>query len=126
MINSIKALQKLKKVFLKVVPDANVRLMQLKSGELDAGLIDFSGVKMAKNSKNLNILKFKSADYRALMFNYNNEILKDRDVRVALNYFIDKNDMVKTLLHTHGSVANNPIQNYIQSDKVYEFNPKKR
>ncbi|AKT90321.1 dipeptide/oligopeptide/nickel ABC transporter, periplasmic substrate-binding protein [Campylobacter ureolyticus RIGS 9880] len=120
-----KGTPKIKKVFLKVVPDANVRLMQLKSGELDAGLIDFSGVEMAKNSKNLNILKFKSADYRALMFNYNNEVLKDRDVRVALNYFIDKNDMVKTLLHTHGSVANNPIQNYIQSDKVYEFNPKK-
>lgn len=115
----------IKKVFLKLVGDANVRLMQLKSGELDAALIDFSGVNLAKKSKNLNILKFKSADYRALMFNFNHEILKDKDIRIALNYFINKEKIVKTLLHEQGSVANNPIENFIKSDKVYEFDPKK-
>lgn len=115
----------IKKVFLKLIPDANVRLMQLKSGEIDAALIDFSGVKLAKNSKNLNVLKFKSADYRALMFNYKHKILKEKAVRQALNYFVNKNEIVKTLLHNQGSVANNPIENFVKSNKIYEFNPKK-
>lgn len=117
----------IKKVFLKIVPDANVRLMQLKSGELDASLIDSSGVDLAKKSKNLEILKFDSADYRALMFNYNHEILKDKDVRVALNYFIDKDAIVKNLLHSHGIVAYNPIQKGFANNlsKKYIFDPKK-
>lgn len=120
-----KGVPNIKKVFLKLVPDANVRLMQLKSGEIDVGLVDFSGVNLAKKSPNLEILKFKSADYRALMFNYKHEILKDKNVRIALNYFVNKDEIVKTLLHTQGSVANNPIENFIKSDKVYKFNPKK-
>lgn len=123
--NYYKDTPSIKKVFLKIVPDANVRLMQLKSGELDAALIDFSGVEMAKKDKNLKTLTFKSADYRALMFNFNHEILKEKAVRQALNYYINKDEIVKTLLHTHGSVANNPIENFIKSDKTYEFNPKK-
>ncbi|QKF65347.1 ABC transporter substrate-binding protein [Campylobacter corcagiensis] len=117
----------IKRVFLKVVPDANVRLMQLKSGELDAALIDSSGVELAKSDKNLDVIKFDSADYRALMFNFNHEILKDRAVRVALNYFTDKDSIVKNLLHNQGIVAHNPIQKSFANDlsKKYSFDPKK-
>lgn len=42
------------------------------------------------------------------MFNLDNEFLKDLKVRQALNYAVDKESIVKNLLHDYAFVANHP------------------
>lgn len=116
----------IKNLFLKIIPDANVRLIQLKSEDIDVALIDPASVKSLENNKKLEILKFKSADYRALMFNIKHQILKDKNVRVALNYFVNKDEIVQKLLHNYGVKIDNPISLFLTNDTLsYEFNPKK-
>ncbi len=122
-----KGAPKIDKIFLKTIPDAQVRLIQLKSGEVDVALIDPSSVKFAKKSKNLNVIRFDSADYRALMFNMKNKLFADPNVRIALNLLVDKETIVKKTLHGYGSVAYNPIQkSFANSDDFkFKYNPKK-
>lgn len=124
-----KGAPKTKNIFLKVLADANIRLLQLKSGEIDAALIDPSGVKSVEKSKTLKVLRFASADYRALMFNMNDELFKDKNVRKAINYAVDKSSFVNVLLHGYGFEAHNPIQtswaNSDDKELMFKYDPKK-
>ncbi|TKX31912.1 ABC transporter substrate-binding protein [Campylobacter aviculae] len=99
------------KLIIKHIFDPLIASMELKNGTIDAALIDSSLLNVFKNNKKFKILREKSADYRALMFNLNNEFLKDIRVRKALNYTIDKESIVKNLLHGYGFVASHPLQN---------------
>ncbi len=119
---------KTKNVYMKFVPDFNVAAMQLQKGELDAALSEPNmAIKLSKNP-NLKILKEDSADYRSLMFNMQNELFKDKNVRKALNYAVNKEAIVKNILHGYGSVANNPIEKSWANDEnvaKFEYNPQK-
>ena len=110
---------KIKRLFLKIVGDENLRLVGLKSGEIDVALISPTGVNFIKDDKKLSLLKFKSADYRALMFNFNDPLFQDKNVRIALNYAVNKDEIVKNLFHGYASVANNPIEKSFANDEEF-------
>ena len=119
---------KTQKLVIKRIFSPLMAVMQLKSGQVDAALVsDFDVLNMLKNDKNFKILQEKSADYRALMFNFENTFLKDLRVRKALNYAVDKKSIVEKLLHNQGFIATHPLQNSWASIdfKDYEYNPKK-
>ncbi|WP_104753447.1 ABC transporter substrate-binding protein [Helicobacter salomonis] len=116
------------KIILKIVPDHSVRTYEIKNGSLDVALIEPNLVKKLKDDKNIKIMDFKSADYRALMFNFHNPILKSLAVRQAIEYAINRKLIATKVLHGYGSVANNPIQVSWANDphaKTYPYNPKK-
>jgi len=116
------------KLILRHIPDPSVSALALKKGDVDVALVDFNFVKDFKNDKNFEVLIEKSADYRALMFNLDNEILKDQKVRSALNYLIKKDDLIQTLLHGYGSLAFHPLQNSWANPKdfmKFSYDPQK-
>lgn len=116
------------KLFIKHIFDPSVASVELKNGKIDAALIDVSLLNIFKNDDQFKILREKSADYRALMFNLDNEFLKDIKIRQALNYAVDKQSIVKNLLHDYGFVANHPLERSWtdpKTFKTYEYNPKK-
>ncbi|MBF7067455.1 ABC transporter substrate-binding protein [Campylobacter volucris] len=98
------------KLILKHIKDPSVSAIELKNETIDVALVDFSLASSFKNDKNFKMIQMPSADYRALMFNLDNEFLKDPKVRLALNYAIDKKVIVDSLLHSFGSVANHPLE----------------
>lgn len=114
-------------LIIKHIADPAVSSVELKNHKIDAALIDVSLLDIFKNDANFKILREHSADYRALMFNFDNKFLKELKIRQALNYAVDKNKIVKNLLHDYGFVATNPLQrswanfNY----KHYNYNPQK-
>ncbi|MCI6989692.1 MAG: ABC transporter substrate-binding protein [Campylobacter sp.] len=119
---------KTQNIYLKFIPDFSVAAIQLQKGEIDATLISPAMVENIQKNNNIKILKESSADYRALMFNMKNEIFQDKNVRIAINYAIDKNLIVEALIHGYGSVANGPIDRDWANDesiKGFEFDPKK-
>lgn len=116
------------KIILKNINDPSIAAIELKNFSIDVALVGFENVETFKNDTNFNLLVVKSADYRALMYNFNNPLLKDKAVRDALNYAVDKKAIVKNLLHSLGSEANQPLQNSWASPKNYaktEYNPQK-
>ncbi|MFC3848364.1 ABC transporter substrate-binding protein [Helicobacter baculiformis] len=119
---------KASKVILKIVPDYNVRTYEIKNGNLDVALIESNLVKGLEHDKHIKIMNMSSADYRALMFNFHNELLKSLAVRKAINYAIDRKLIASKILHGYGFSANNPIQMSWANDKnaqVYTYDLKK-
>ncbi|HEC1786751.1 TPA: ABC transporter substrate-binding protein, partial [Campylobacter lari] len=98
------------KLILKHIKDPSISAIELKNGSIDVALVDFALASNFANDKNFKMLIEPSADYRALMFNFNHEFLKDQNVRLALNYAIDKQAIINSLLHSFGKVANHPLE----------------
>ncbi|MCH5336051.1 MAG: ABC transporter substrate-binding protein [Campylobacter sp.] len=116
------------RLFLKRINDPNVAALALKNSQIDAALIESSLLKTFKEDSKFEILREKSADYRALMFNLDNEFLKDRKVRLALNYAVDKEMIVKNILHDYGFKASHPLELSWANQgefKTFDYNPKK-
>ncbi|TQR59650.1 ABC transporter substrate-binding protein [Campylobacter troglodytis] len=106
-----------KKLILKHISDPNLSAIELKNGSVDVGLISFELFESFKDDKNFKILVEKSADYRALMYNFKNDLFKDKELRIALNYAVNKELIVEKLLHSLGKVAHHPLQNSWANDK---------
>ena len=114
---------KTKNLIVKYIPNSTTKAIELKNSAVDIALIDFSLMDQFKNDERFNILIEPSVDYRALMFNLNNEILKDKNIRIALNYMIDKQKIVKNVLKDYASVANHPIElSWANPDHFAKFN----
>ncbi|ADK15327.1 Oligopeptide-binding protein AppA precursor [Clostridium ljungdahlii DSM 13528] len=114
------------KIIFKFLPDANVRAMQLQTGEVNIAPVAPAEVaKLEKNSK-VTICKAPTADYRGIMFNFRTKpMFKDVNVRKALNYATDKQSIVKGILLGYGEAAYSPIQlNKYNNPNVekYEYN----
>lgn len=86
---------KLKKILVKVIPDNQTRVMALEKGELDLifgkNMIDVDSIKKFKDNKNFTIKFSEPTSTRQIVLNTNNSILKDIDVRKALQHATNKN-----------------------------------
>ena len=81
-------------VVFKYIPDSNVRVLQLLTGEVDITLIEPNYIENFKNNNKIDLYTIPTADYRCMMYNFNNEIFQDLSVRKALNYAIDRQAVV--------------------------------
>lgn len=89
----------IQKFVFKYIPDCNVRAMQLKTGEIDAAVLEPSQVKKIEKENQIQVCKVPTADYRAIMFNFKTKpMFKDPNVRKALNYATNKKEIVKGIL----------------------------
>lgn len=82
------------------------------------------------SKRDLNLYSIDLAQYTALFFNTNNnELLKDKKIRQALAYAIDKNKIIEDILQNQGEPIDSPIlKNFIGYNPdiaKYEYNPKK-
>lgn len=97
-------------LILKHIADPSIAALALKNSQIDAALIESSLLKAFNEDSRFEILREKSTDYRALMFNLENEFFKDKRVRLALNYAVDREMIVKNILHGYGFIATHPLQ----------------
>lgn len=106
---------KLSKIVLKVIPDPQSRVMALQSGEVDLsggrmGTIPLENIPSIKNKKGLKIKSAPGSTSYFLIYNYQNELLQDINVRKAINLAIDRKDMVDNLLGGAGQPAQGLFQ----------------
>ncbi|KZE38610.1 peptide ABC transporter substrate-binding protein [Bhargavaea cecembensis] len=101
---------KLDEVVFKPVPDANTRLVQLKAGEIDLARLTPSQVKAVNKSDPVKVHEMDTADYRAIMYNFDHEIFRDPKVRQAISLAVDRKAMVDGILAGKGEPAFGPLQ----------------
>lgn len=117
---------KLDEIVFKPVLDANSRVLQLKTGEIDLALLGSNQMKSIQEKDKLTIYGIPTADYRAVMYNMKKPIFKDPLVRQAMNHAIDRDAIVKGILYDKGQPAYSPLQkSWALSDTVSEipYNP---
>lgn len=95
----------------KIIQDANSALLRFQNGELD--VLSPSAVQVQTLMQNENYNKYflqkESLSVNYLGLNNEKNIFKDKRVRQALNYAVDKNNIIKTVYFGQASLSHGPI-----------------
>ncbi|MCD8035920.1 MAG: ABC transporter substrate-binding protein [Clostridiales bacterium] len=89
-----------------VVPDDESRVMQLQAGEVDIiGNVPFSSMQVLEATDGIVTSSVASMSNRYIVFNTRDEILSNKEVRQALAYATNKQEIVDMVLYGYGEVA---------------------
>ena len=120
----------LDRVVFKAIPDATARFLALKKGEVD--IIDYPSpddIPAIEAEESLKVVKQAGLNVGYLALNVEKKPLDNKLVRQAINYAINKQDILDGVYGSLGQAAKNPIPpgmwSYNDSIKDYEYNPKK-
>lgn len=89
------------KVEFKIMTDANARLMGLKSGDLDITLVDAKNVEALKGD--YNIVQGPQNMVQLMALNNSVEPFNNLKVRQAINYAVDKEEIINTVVNGNGT-----------------------
>jgi peptide/nickel transport system substrate-binding protein len=93
---------KLDAVIFKIVPDSNVVLAQLKSGELDFATVEAGDLAAVQNDPNLVLKEYPAPEWWYYVVNEKNSLFSDKRVRQALVYGLDRDAILKAAALNHG------------------------
>jgi peptide/nickel transport system substrate-binding protein len=122
---------RLARVRFQVVPDATTRALELRKGSADAAINALPADMVATLSRQprLRVLRAPGTSYQYLSMNLRDPILRDRRVRQALAYAIDREPMIRYLWRGMARPANSvlPPQHwaYDATAAVYPHDPEK-
>lgn len=117
----------------KRIPDPATMFLVLRTGEIDMmGLTPLQYTKQTETDyfrKNFNKYRYPAFQYTHMAFNLKHPFFKDKLVRQAIAYAIDKSELVDVVLFGLGSPATGPyVPNtwpYNPEVKKYEYNTQK-
>ncbi|WP_019242926.1 MULTISPECIES: ABC transporter substrate-binding protein [Bacillus] len=123
-------LPKLDSVIYTVIPENSARLNALTTGEADIiEGVNFSDLPTIEGNKDLQIFKRPSFNVAYLGLTNTRGPLKDKLVRQALNYAVDKKALIDGFYSGAAEPAINPmppvVSGYNSEVKDYEYNPEK-
>jgi peptide/nickel transport system substrate-binding protein len=101
-----KGLPKTQRLIMRVIKDNSARFLALKAGEVQAiELPNTDDVKAAQSDPNLKTVFRPPFDTSWLRFNFNNPLMKDKRIRQAIAYAINRQAIVQGLYAGYGEVA---------------------
>ncbi|HEX2315915.1 MAG TPA: ABC transporter substrate-binding protein [Thermomonospora sp.] len=117
---------KLRKIVIKYVPDDTARLVQLRNGEVDGAHVQPQQAAKVSGDKDLRLEVYPTADYRALMLNMKQPVFADKRVRQALNYAVDRDAIVRSVVLGYGKPATGPLdESPFRIGAPFRFDPRK-
>jgi ABC-type transport system substrate-binding protein len=118
----------LDRLILKVIPDATARYLALQKGEVD--IIDFPSPEDLEDMKadpDIKVIQQAGLNVGYLAFNVEKEPFGDKRVRQALNYAINKDEIIAGVYGSAGRTAKNPLPptmwSYNDDIVGYEYDP---
>lgn len=116
-------------VIFKIVNDDNTQAMQLETGEIDMALLDPKNAENFKDKDSYVCYDMTTADYRGILYNFANSYWDtNKDIIPAINYAIDREAIVKSVLLGQGMPAYSPLQRNIynaENIEHFDYNPTK-
>ena len=114
----------------RVIPEGSARAIALEAGEVDlVWNVDATDCANIEANPDVTLLSQTSSSIEYLGMNTTKEKFKDVRVRQAINYALDKQTFVDTIIEGRGSVANSYINSMIPgwTDEVeaYPYDPAK-
>lgn len=119
----------LEKVIFRIVPEHGTRTAMIRAGDLDMiTLPQPPDIPILEKDPNLTVVKVPSTRFIFMAINNSKEIYKDKRVRQAFNYAVDKDAIVNKILFGLAEVAEGPTPpshfGYHKTGK-YPYDPQK-
>lgn len=98
---------KIPKIVVRIIPDATTRVLELRRGTVQFAInsIPYDSVAQFKNDPDFKVITSHGGAYQYIAFNLRDPILKKKEVRQAIAHAIDRNRIVRDLLHGYGKVT---------------------
>jgi peptide/nickel transport system substrate-binding protein len=122
---------KTKNVKVRIIPDATTRILELRRGTVNFTInsIPYDSLDQFKKDPNFNVVTSHGGGWQYIAFNLHDPILGKKEVRQALAHAIDRNRIVRDLLHGYGQVTETmfPQGHWARAENLptYDFNPQK-
>jgi len=128
--NYWRGVPKIKKLTFFTIPDASTRIAALKSGTIDIAVdIPPSLAKELKGVSDVEITAVPSVRVNWIYLRGDAPPLKDKRVRQAMNYAVNKEEVIATLLEGYGLAMNQAVPpsffGYNPDLKPYTYDPEK-
>ena len=110
----------IEKIIFKIVEDDNAKALQIESGELDLAKLTPKDAQNFKDREGFTVYDMKTADYRGIMYNFNNKFWQDnKELIHAINCAVDRDAMVESVLLGDGIPAYGPLaRNEFNDDSI--------
>lgn len=121
---------RLSKIIVRVIPDENTEVNELKTHELD-WMFEASTAtyKFLKSMSDINTLLVAHNGYEGIQLNTSRPLLKDVRVRQAIAYAVDRNALVDKLTYGSAKVATEDLPDFMwaynPNVKVYPYDTQK-
>lgn len=116
------------RVVVYFIPDENTRLLQLTKGEVDVALLPPKLAAKAQ-SQNIQVVTVPTGEWCGIGLPYENPLFRDRNLRQALAYAIDKQAIIDKILEDKGEPTSIPFRGnhwaYNPQAKSYSLNLEK-
>ena len=96
-------------ISVKIVPDKEAALTSVEADDVsiaEANALDWE--KFAED-KTLKLHEFVTLEYEFLAFNFNRELFRDKNIRKAFAYAIDRHTIVNEVYYGHATITDTPI-----------------
>jgi peptide/nickel transport system substrate-binding protein len=121
---------KLDKIFCKVITQEDTGIAQLEKGEIDLMTVSVTEADRLRKNPILTVVSVPSPSVSFLAFNLDRAFLKDKRVRQAFLYAIDREGIVKEILKGEATIVNSTVigpdwMGTPEGLNVYKFDPNK-
>ncbi|MGI8858190.1 MAG: ABC transporter substrate-binding protein [Thermomicrobiales bacterium] len=100
---------KLDKIFLKALSQEDVGIAQLEKGEIDLMTVSVTEADRLRKNPSLTVVSVPSPSVSFLAYNMDKPYLRDKRVRQAMAYAIDREGIVKEILKGEATLVNSTI-----------------
>ena len=116
---------KVVKVTVVFVPDDATRIQRLQNGDFDGIEVPPSEAVAVAKFDGVKVITEDTADYRAVTLPTDNPVTSDHSVRLALNFAVDRKDLIGNALGGKGTPASTPMPDslpeFVDPQAVYRF-----
>lgn len=119
----------IREVEYKVIPDETTRSIALQTGEVNFASIESSSILALKGSDRIDIEEVGSSGFTYVSMNLEQEPYNNAKVRQAINYAIDRENIVNICYDGEAEINSNLCAKsrfgYSDSQKQYDYDPEK-
>lgn len=116
-------------VVFEYVPDANTRVLKVRSAEAEvADAIPYNQVASLEGTEGVEVQVSKALSWTSIFLNLTKPPLEDKKVRQALNYATPKEEILESVLYGNAEIANSnipPLKYWDESVQPYPFDLEK-
>ena len=98
-----------KEVYVKMVPDSESQTEMVLSLDSDVSRVTLGSISKFVDNDNFVINKYQGRNYDYVLFNYDNEYLKNLDIRKAISFAVDRNSIIKDAYSNRAKLTNFPL-----------------